>query len=133
MRVFDLKSFFESDGDAETAAVEIGGMSFLLRPLDGIESEEYGGLPNQTERAVWLLSHGLIDGATRECVSREGARRLFARHQPLALELARRILDLTESVWREEARRLEEAKKNSPGPPTPGCGANTAGGTGSTR
>ena len=132
MPLFDLKSFFESDGGRESTPVELGGWTFLIRPLDGIETEGYEGLKSQTDRAVWLIAHGLLtpDGAG---VSTEDARRLFARHHPLALELARRILDLTEDVWREEAARWTEAKKNSSGTPTPGSGGNTAGGTGSTR
>ena len=129
---FDLKSFFESDGERGSVPVELGGWTFFLRPLDGIETEEYEDLTRQTDRAVWLLARGLLnpDGSG---VSPEDARRLFARHHPLALELARRILDLTEEVWREEAARWTEAKKNSSGTRTPGSGGNTAAATGSIR
>ena len=104
-----------------------------MKALDGLEIEEYETLTAPADRAVRLLSLGLLDGPAGEPVAPEAARRLTARHHPLALELARRILDLTEAVWNEEAARWTEAKKNSPETPISGSGAATAAGTGSIR
>ena len=130
---FDLKTFFESDAAAEAVPAELGGYTFYLRPLDGLEIEEYETLTAPADRAVRLLSLGLLDGPAGEPIAPEAARRLTARHHPLALELARRILDLTETVWNEEAARWTEAKKNSPETPISGSGAAIAAGTGSIR
>lgn len=122
MTLFSLNSFFETDAQVETVPTEIAGTTFLLRPLDGIESEEYAERETLVERALFLLAHGLVDAETGRPIGGEGAKRLFARHRPLAMELARRLLELTESVYREEARRWEIAKKNID-PPTTGSDA----------
>ena len=113
MPVFDPESFFEYGGGPEPVPVELGGYVFFIRPLDGIETEEYALLGTQAERAVWLLAHGLTGAGGRAPVAPETARRLMARHYPLALELAARIIRLTESVWDRETARWRETEMDA--------------------
>ena len=110
---FDLNAYFESDAQIETVPVLLGGYTFHLRPLNGIESEEYGERARQSDRGIYLLARGLAVSAGGEPIGAEKAAILYARSPALALELAGRIYELTESVWREEADRWTDAKKNS--------------------
>lgn len=126
MPIFNLALFFESDAENETVPLELGGYTFLLRPLDGLESEEYAALNTQTGRAVYLLTRGVADGAEGKRIDEEGAKKLYARHPALALSLAEHVLDLTETLWREESARWECAKKNSRQTRMRGSGGPTA-------
>ena len=126
---FDLTAFFESDAQTGTVPVTVGQYTFHLRPLNGIESEEYGERNRQVDRGIYLIARGLAESAGAEPVGDEKAAKLYARSPALALELAARIYELTETVWREEAARWSDAKKNSSRTPISGSGAPTAGNT----
>lgn len=130
MSEFNLKEFFETESARESVVSEIGGISFRIRPLDGLETQEYTSKTETVDRVVWLLSHALLDGPDETPIDAAGASRLFAEHEPLAMELAVRILKLTEEVYREEEKRWETAKKKSAGPPTNGSEERTAPGMG---
>lgn len=123
---FDLTAYFESDAQLETVPATVGKYTFHLRPLSGIEAEEYGERTRQVDRGIYLIACGLAESAGGEPVGAEKAAKLYARSPALALELAARIYELTETRWREEAARWTDAKKNSSPAPISGSGAPTA-------
>ena len=108
---FSVKRFFESDVRDDRVETEIRNERFQIRPLSSTECSEYAEIEGKTERAFYLLKHGLCGGEKAGELTESDLRRLIAENELLAVELAGRIAELTSEIGREEEERWKDAKK----------------------
>lgn len=111
--MFTPGKFFQKPYHDDTSEVQFGNETFLVRRLNGRERQEFNDLSTVTGRSIYVLSHCLLDGVTKEKIGDANAEIMLERFDALSNRLIEYVLDLTAQTLDEERLIWELAEKNS--------------------
>lgn len=111
--MFNLNEFLASDYKVDYVEEKIGNETFLIRRLDGFERLAYTDIKKSSDRVIYALGHGLLDGNTKKPIGEAYAKMFITRRDALANELTVRIFKLTTDSVKAEEEEWGIAEKNS--------------------
>ena len=110
--MFTIEGFLNDDFHSDYTEEKIGGETFLVRRMNGLERLAFLDCSTIAERIIYTLAHCLLDGGTKQPIGEKNAKKFIERYDAISEAVATRIIDITTEATRAEKRELGIAEKN---------------------
>ncbi len=117
----------------EAYSVKVRDDEFMIRRMNGLESLQLEDLETSEERAKFVLTNCLYDGANCKPIGSVHAENFIRQYGGLAVDVVKAIISETATYERNNRKQLETEIKNSDQNGSKSSSGNTAKDSGSTQ